>query len=125
MKDRDNKSIYFDKCSDLDQDSKEALALFINMPDVIIDKIAKETGNSIEVSRNIYANCLGLNKECKQLVLNWINGIKDNYTFDGVSIQDIMDREKYTYIEAVFRMDQLMSDPKAVEIFKKDMLKRR
>ena len=125
MKDRDNRSIYFDRCSDIDHDSKEALALFINMPDVIIDKIAKETGNSIEVSRNIYANCLGLNKECKRLVLNWINGIKENYVFDGISMQNIMDCENYTYIEAVFRMAQLMSDPKAVEIFKKDMFKRR
>lgn len=125
MKDRNNRSIYFDKCSDLDHDAKEALALFINMPDVIIDKIAKETGNNIEVSRNIYANCLGLNKECKRLVLGWINGIKDNYTFDGISMQDIMDREKYTYLEAIFRMDQLMTDSKAVEMFKDDIFKRK
>lgn len=125
MKDRNNGSICFDRYSDLDHDVKEALALFINMPEIIIDKIAKETGNSIEVSRNIYANCLGLNKECKRLVLGWINGIKDDYTFDGISMQDIMDQEKCTYLEAIFRMNQLMSDSKAVEIVKNDMLKRR
>lgn len=92
-----------------------------------IDIIAKDMSISKEDAQRMYEHIGNFSDGLKKAVAGYFDGERKNYSYKGVSIKDIMEKENASYLNAIFSMDLLMKNPEILEVydkftFKKDMV---
>ena len=92
-----------------------------------IDIIAKDMSISNEDAQRMYENIGSFSEGLKKVVRGYFDGERKNYSYKGVSIKDIMEKENASYLNAIFSMDLLMKNPEILQVydkftFKKDMV---
>ena len=92
-----------------------------------IDMIAKDMSISKEDAQRMYEHIGNFSDGLKKAIAEYFKGERKNYSYKGVSIKDIMEKENASYLNAIFSMDLLMKNPEILEVydkftFKKDMV---
>lgn len=85
--------------------------MMMNEKDAIIKKIIKETGRPRELAEPMAEKIRNLRFELQPCVNAWLNGKKVSFFYKGISLEQIMEKESVSYIEAVFVMSVLMKYP--------------
>lgn len=89
-----------------------------------IDIIAKDMFISKEDAQRMYENVGSFSDELKKEIIGYFNGEKKNYSYKGVSIKDIMEKENVSYLNAIFSMDLLMKNPEMLQFYDKFTFKK-
>ena len=55
----------------------------------------------------------------KFIVEQWVNGHEEDYTFQGISLIDIQNKEKCSYLNALLRMQILINNPSLTKGYSK------
>lgn len=89
-----------------------------------IDMIAKDMSISKEDAQRMYENMGSFSDGLKKVVMDYFNGERKNYSYKGVSIKDIMEKENASYLNAIFSMDLLMKNPEILQFYDKFTFKK-
>lgn len=89
-----------------------------------IDIIAKDMSISKEDAQRMYENIGNFSDILKKAVVGYLNGERKNYSYKGVSIKDIMEKENASYLNAIFSMDLLMKNPEILQFYDKFTFKK-
>lgn len=80
-------------------------------------KIQMEIPNEEEAK--YFANVLcDSPKDFQEIVSNWIAGKTDNYIFEDISLDMIQQEEQCSYLQALLRMELLISNPPLAAVYK-------
>lgn len=77
----------------------------------IIRKVMKETGKSLKLATIMTNRIIMMRKELQPCVIAWLNDKYPDYSFKGITLKEIMEKENCSYIEAIFSMQVLMEKP--------------
>ena len=89
-----------------------------------IDMIAKDMSISKEDAQRMYEHIGNFSDGLKKAVRGYFEGERKNYSYKGVSITDIMEKENASYLNAIFSMDLLMKNPEILEFYDKFTFKK-
>ena len=98
---------------------------FHKYKDYYIDRIAKETNNTIELSTKIFRNIDNLNEMLTLPLIEWAKGNEMDYSYKGITIKEIAEKRQESYFQAMFEMSTLMKNDDYVEFFKNSSFKRK
>lgn len=89
-----------------------------------IDIIAKDMSISKEDAQRMYESIASFSDGLKKAVTEYFKGERKNYSYKGVSIKDIMEKENVSYLNAIFSMDLLMKNPEMLQFYDKFTFKK-
>ena len=89
-----------------------------------IDIIAKDMSISKDDAQRMYEHIGNFSDGLKKAVIGYFDGERKNYSYKGVSIKDIMEKENASYLNAIFSMDLLMKNPEILEFYDKFTFKK-
>ncbi len=52
-------------------------------------------------------------------IIDWVNGGEGSFEFFDITSDEIMQKEKASYVQAVFRMSSILNNPESAERYKK------
>ena len=92
------------------------------MLDYDIENVAKiiseETGDSLRLARATAKQLMGVHPDLYPLVKDWINGKKNDFEFNDISISYIQKKGNYSYIHALLIMSRLINNPDSIKEYK-------
>lgn len=83
----------------------------------ISKKIAKEQNIDIVTAESIVKGFEDTPPEFQKVIEAWTNDEKLPYEFKGITLKDIFERDKSTYLSAILTMSFLLKHPKYADDF--------
>ena len=77
----------------------------------VADKIAKETGCDKIAAKQMTEQIKKIHKDLRPVVSAWVKGDLIGYNLNGITLDTIMEKERITYIQAIFSMSTLLNNP--------------
>jgi hypothetical protein len=77
----------------------------------VIEKISKETSCDKIAAEQMIEQIQKINKELRPVVSAWVKDELIGYNLNGITLDTIMEKERITYIQAVFSMSTLLDNP--------------
>ena len=71
----------------------------------------RETGRPDRLAAIMASRLNQIRPELQPCVAAWMNGNQLEFSYQGVSLDEIMTKEKCSYIDAVFSMNTLLNNP--------------
>ena len=84
----------------------------------IIRKIMKETGKPLKLATVMANRIVTIREELRPCVLAWVKNEKLDFAFQDITLDEIMTKEKCSYLEAIFSMQVLMDKPHLASQYK-------
>jgi len=72
--------------------------------------------NDLAIERR-YQSLSYLHPEVLPLVESWLAGEHEDFEFSGISLQEIMEKEHDTYLDALFSMSAFLRNPETVSSY--------
>lgn len=79
----------------------------------------KEEINDDNTSNNYAKALYNSPSDFNLIVEQWVNGYEEDYTFQNISLVDIRNKEKCSYLKALLRMQILISNPSLIKGYSK------
>ncbi|MBO5333740.1 MAG: hypothetical protein J6B37_06470 [Clostridia bacterium] len=67
-----------------------------------------------QISKNLTRVLCNSPEDFLNVVENWVSGEENDYTFSGISLTFIREKEKCSYLNALLRMHVLISNPSLI-----------
>ena len=101
------------------------VSTILNHYSYFVEKISKETGNSIETTRKIISNMKNINANLNEELFAWLKGEELNTEYKGITLKDMKDKYSQSYFQSLFDMSVIMSNDSFVDVFKDNQFKRK
>lgn len=109
----------------LNNSIQNIVTTILNHYSYFVEKISRETGNSIETTRKIISNMKNINANLNEELFAWLKGEELNTVYKGITFKDIKDKYSQSYFQSLFDMSVIMSDDSFVNIFNENQPKRK
>lgn len=84
----------------------------------VVKKIMQELRAGEKRALIVEQRMKSIRPELQPCIASWKNGRRLPFSHAGISLDEIMEKEKVGYLEAVFKMDVLMNNPEMAEQYK-------
>lgn len=89
----------------------------MDVDEKIVSKIKAELNCSDELAQKMSSQLKTLDKKLKPVVEAWLHDDKIGFDLNGITLDLIMEKEHVSYIQAIFSMNTLLSNPQFAAIY--------
>lgn len=83
-----------------------------------LEKRIKEETGELTASQNYAKALYNTAPEFKQVVWAWVDGNEKEYSYQGISLSDIQEKEACSYFRALLKMHILLTNPALAKGYK-------
>lgn len=87
--------------------------------DFAVFRIMKEEKESKRTAEVMYNQLNNVHPDLEPCIKSWLNKKNENFTFNGISLFEIMEKSNSTYLDAIFQMSVLLKNPELIDHFRK------
>jgi len=83
----------------------------------ISKKIIMEVGCESEMAERMAVQLAEIHENLKPIVSAWLLDELVGFEYNGITLNTIMEKERVTYVQAIFSMSTILNDPEFAEMY--------
>lgn len=83
----------------------------------VANKIANEVGCEMEIAERMAEQLTKIHEDLRPIVSAWLKDELTEFEYKGITLKTIMAKEHVKYIQAVFSMSTLLSNPEFAAMY--------